>query len=64
MWILQKLLWPGLAYFAQQLLKTKGALAPVPPPPQAPTLSYAHAFNILFLALNIRTEIYTERALP
>jgi len=28
--------WPGLAYFAQQLLKTRGVLAPVAP------LSYAH----------------------
>jgi len=33
--------WPGLAYSAQQLLKTRRALAPVPPPP----LSYAHVFK-------------------
>ena len=42
MWIITKITpavnWPGLAYFAQQLLKTRGALAPVAPPP----LSYAH----------------------
>ena len=35
MWIIAKITpavnWPGLAFYAQQLLKTRGALAPVPP---------------------------------
>jgi len=34
--------WPGLAYSAQQLLKTRGALAPVAPP----ILSYAESTYI------------------
>jgi len=41
MWIIAKITpavnWPGLAYSVQQLLKTRGALAPVPPlPPSFP----------------------------
>jgi len=36
MWIITKITpavnWPGLSYFAQQLLKTRGALALVAPP--------------------------------
>jgi len=41
MWIIAKVTpavnWPGLAYSAQQLLKTRGALAPVASPPPFPT---------------------------
>jgi len=42
-WIITKIIpavnWPGLAYFAQQLLKTMGALAPGPP------LSYDYDYD-------------------
>jgi len=33
--------WPGLAYSAQQLLKTRGTLAPVPPTPLPTPMYYS-----------------------
>ena len=60
MWILQKktpaVNWPGLAYSAQQLLKTRGALAPVPPPFPTPMQVMVGLMEKMFLFVS--TVVY------
>jgi len=55
MWIIAKIApavnWPGLAYSALQLLKTRGALALVAP------LSYVRGLSIVILFENCREKV-------
>jgi len=51
--------WPGLAYSAQQLLKTRGTLAPVASP-----LSYAHVLIIKYIYCGITKYLINMGKLP